>query len=164
MRITPRLVVSLLLAGIATYIILVVVVNIFVWHRNDILNAQRLKVLQADDVLRCRVAKISPWHEKEEINADLAGTTRGIGFGGRAQTSVTRLFSLNDADPANVINTFGVCAQSSGWMLAQRPYIALSGTKSFPSGWKAYLSIYIENHPPLANQPIVQVDLKADSI
>jgi hypothetical protein len=163
-RVTPGLVIPLVLGAVGSCIIVVVAAIMIGWHHSDDLNAQRLKILQADGVLHCRAAKISPWHEKEEANADLAGTTHGIGFGGRTLTSVTRLFSLNDADPANAINTFTVCAQSSGWMLAKRPYVALSGIKSFPGGWKAYLSIYIEDHTPSANQPIVQVDLKADPI
>jgi len=158
------LIILLVLAGVVSYIIVVVAANIIVWHHSDSLNAERLKILQADGVLQCRVAKISPWHEQEERNADMAGTTHGIGFGGRAPTSVTRFFSLNDADPANVIDTLTICAQSSGWMLAKRPYIALSGTKSFPGGWKAFLNIYIENHPPFAREPFVQVDLRADPI
>ena len=164
MRITPRLVVSLLLAGIATYIILVVVVNIFVWHRNDILNAQRLKLLQADSLLRCPVIKISPWHEKEEMIADMVGTTHGIGFGGRSPTSVTRMFSLNGADSEDVIQSFAVCAQSSGWILTKRPNLALSGTKSFPAGWTANLRIHVLNNPPFTNQPVVQVQLSTDPI
>jgi hypothetical protein len=163
-RVTPGLAILLVLGGVASCTVAVVAAVIIGWRHSDKLNEQRLKLLQADGVLHCPVAKITPWQEKEEINADLAGTTHGIGFGGRSLTSVTRLFSLNDADPPNVINAFTVCAQSSGWTLAKRPYAALTGTKSFPGGWKAYLNIYIENHPPFANQPIVQVDLKADPI
>jgi hypothetical protein len=164
MRITPRLVISLALAGIVSYIILVVAVNMIVWHRHDILNAQRLKFLQADSLLRCPVTKISPWHEKEEMIADLAGTTHGIGFRGRSLTSVTRMFSLKGADQEDVIKSFAVCAQSSGWMLIKRPNVALSGTKSFPAGWTANLDIYILSHPPFTDQPIVQVQLSTDPI
>jgi len=163
-RATARLIILIVLAGVATYIMMVVSANIIVWHRNDNLNAKRLKLLQADGILQCRVAKISPWHEKEERNADMVGSTRGIGFGGRTLTSVTRVFSLNGADPANVISAFTVCAQSNGWMLAKQPYIALSGTKSFPDGWTASLSLYIGSHTPFANQPIIQVNLTTDPI
>ena len=162
-RFARRLILLLLFAGVA-WVIVVIAANLILWRRHDAINAERLKTLQAESILRCRVDKITPWHEKEEISADLAGTTHGIGFGGRALTSVTRMFSLNDADPANVISAFATCAESSGWTLAKQPYVALSGTKAFPKGWTAYLRIYLESHPPFAGQPIVQVSLSADPI
>jgi hypothetical protein len=58
----------IILLGLTTAVLLAIIialVNIIVWHRNDDLNAQRLKILQGDGKLHCRVAKISPWHEKE---------------------------------------------------------------------------------------------------
>lgn len=163
-RVTPRLIILLVLAGVVSYIVMVVAVNMIVWHRKDVLNAQRLKILQADSILRCRIPTISPWHEKEEMNADTVGTRQGIGFGGRAQTSVNRFFSLNGADPVDVLNSFTACAQTSGWMLVKQPYIALSGTKSFPDGWRAYMRIYTASHTPFTNQPILQVILDTDPI
>jgi hypothetical protein len=164
-RVTPRFIILLVLAGVVSYIVLVVAANLIVWHHNDVLNAQRLKILQADSILRCRIPTISPWHEQEEMNADTIGTTHGIGFGGRTQTSVNRLFSLNGTDPAEVVKSFTACAQTSGWMLVKQPYIALSGTKSFPNGWRAYMRIiYIPSHTLFTNQPILQVILDADTI
>jgi hypothetical protein len=163
-RVTPRLIILLVLAGVVSFIVMVVAVNIIVWHRNDVVNAQRLKILQADSILRCRIPTISPWHEKEEMNADTAGSRHGIGFGGRTLTSVDRVFSLNGADPADVLDSFTACAQTSGWMLDKQPYIALSGTKSFPDGWRAHLRIFIASHPPFTSQPILQVILDTDPI
>jgi len=159
-----RLMILLLLAGVASCIVIVVAATLIAWRHNDTLNAQRLRVLQADGIFHCRVGTISPWREKEEMNADIAGTTHGIGFGGRTQTSVTRLFLLNGADSANVINAFTGCAQTGGWTLAKRPYIALSGAKSFPDGWRAYLNIYLESRTSFASQPILQVSLTTDPI
>ena len=160
----PRLIIFLILIGAGSLIITVVAATLIVLQHIDDLNAQRLKLLQADGILHCRVAKISPWHETEEINADIAGTTHGTGFGGRTLTSVTRLFSLNGADPTNVLSAFKVCAQTSGWMLAKRPSAALSGTKSFRDGWTANLNIYMESHTPFANQPIIQITLSTDPL
>jgi len=158
-KVTPRLIILLVLAGVVSYIVMVVAANMILWHHNDVLNAQRLKILQADSILRCRIPTISPWHEKEEMNADTVGTTHGIGFGGRAQTSINRFFSFNGTDPADVLNSFTACAQTSGWMLDKQPYIALSGTKLFPDGWRAYMRIFVLSHPPFTNQPILQVNL-----
>ena len=164
-RVTPHLIILLVLAGVVSSILMVVAANIIVWHHNDVLNAQRLKILQADSILRCRIPTISPWHEKEEMNADTVGTRHGIGFGGRTQTSVNRLFSLNGTDPADVLNSFTTCAQASGWMLDKQPQIALRGTKSFPNGWRANMRIiYIPSHPLFTNQPILQVILDTDPI
>jgi hypothetical protein len=150
--------------GAAAYIIIVVAVNIIVSLHHDDVNARRLKILQSDTVLSCNVSRITPWHEREERNADAAGTSSGIGFGGRSPTSVTRLFSLNGADPPNVIDALRVCAQSSGWTLVKQPGVALNGTKSFPDGGAAYLKIYIGSQIPLADQPIVMVTLTAEPI
>jgi hypothetical protein len=150
--------------GAASYIIIVVAANIIVSLHHDDDNARRLKILQSDAVFSCNVSRITPWHEREERNADAAGTTHGIGFGGRSLTSVTRLFSLNGTDPPNVIDALRVCAQSSGWTLVKQPGAALNGTKSFPDGWTAYLKIYIGSHTAFADQPIVQVSLTADPI
>jgi hypothetical protein len=147
------------LAGIATFTIIIVAANIVAWSHADSVNAERLKVLETDGILRCHADSVSPWHEEEEINADLAGTTHGIGFGGQTPTSVDRFFSLNSANAANAMGAFAVCAQSSGWALIKQPGAALSGTKSFPGGWTAYLRIYVLEHSPIADQPLIQVDL-----
>ena len=163
-KVTPRLIVLSVLAGVGLYIIVAVVVTIIVWRHNDHLNAHRLKILQAESVLHCRVAQISPWHEQEEINADMVGTTHGIFFGGRAPTSLTRVFTLNGADPADVVNAFAACAQSSGWMLAKPSYAALSGTKSFSEGWTAQLNIYLGSHAPFITQPFVQINLSTPPV
>jgi len=113
-----RLIIGLVLA-VALCLIVFVAANLIVWRHHDSVNARRLKSLQADAILRCDVAKITRWNEKEEMNADLAGSTHGIGFGGRTLTSVTRVFRLNDAEPASAIDAFTACAQSSGWVLGQ---------------------------------------------
>ena len=156
-RVPVRKIVLLILAGLGVVIIAVAASTIMAYLHEDRVNAQRLKVLQADAILRCRVRRIAPWHEKQEMNADRAGSTHGIGFGGLSLTSVTRMFTLNGADPPTVIDTFRACAQSSGWALARHPYAALSGTKTFPGGWKARLNIYIMRHAPFAGEPLVQV-------
>jgi len=158
LRITRRLIIAVVLGGPALYVVTVVAVNLIVWRYHDNLNVQRLRVLQADRIWQCEVATISPWQEQEERSADTAGSTHSVAFGSYP-TTVTRMFRLNDADPSSVIQTFTECAQSSGWALTTRPGAALSGSKSFPGGWTAYLSIYIEHHPFPVGPPIVRVSL-----
>jgi hypothetical protein len=163
LRITGRLIIAGVLGGAALYFVTVVAVNLIVWWYHDNLDVQRLRVLQADGIWQCEVATISPWHEREERSADTAGSAHSVGFGSYP-TTVTRLFRLNGADPASVIQTFTECAQSRGWALTTRPGAALSGSKSFPGGWTAYLSIYIERRPSFVDQPIVQVSLLTEPI
>lgn len=163
-RIPVRKIFLLILAGFGA-VILAVAASAFLSYRHENrVNAQRLKILQADAILRCRVPGIGLWHEQEEISADRVGSTHGIGFGGLTLTSVTRMFTLGNADPAAVKDRFRACAQSDGWVLSQHPYAALSGTKLFPGGWKARLNIYIVRHAPFADVPLVQVDLSTDPI
>ena len=156
--------VLLLFAGVASYVVIVIVSSILVSWRHDEINARRLKILQSDSILNCNVKKITPWREQEERNADAAGSTQGIGFGGRSDTSVTRLFSLNGSNPPDVIDAFRNCAQSSGWTLLKLPNSGLNAKKSFPDGWTAVLMINISSHSPFAAQPIVQVSLTAAPI
>jgi hypothetical protein len=163
LRITGRLIIAGVLGWAALYFVTVVVVNIIVWWYHDNLDVQRLRVLQADEIWQCEVATISPWQEQEERSADTAGSTHSVGFGSYP-TTVTRLFRLNGADPASVIQTFTECARSTGWALTTRPGVALSGSKSFPGGWTAYLSIYIEHHPFPVGPPIIQVRLLTEPI
>ncbi len=150
--------------SIQRFVLLVILANILVSCRHDEINARHLKILQSDSILNCNVKKITPWREQEEREADAAGSTQGIGFGGRSETSVTRLFSLNGSNPPDVIDAFRNCAQSSGWTLLQLPNAGLNAKKSFPDGWTALLRIYISSHSSLAAQPIVQVSLTADPI
>jgi hypothetical protein len=171
-----RLAIWLVVAG-AALVIVFVAATVIVWWHEDPRNAQRLKILQADPILRCDVSgtKVTPWHEQEQRNADRAGTTKGIGWGGRAETSVTRLYSLSDADAASVVDAFAACAQASGWTVAKPPAWAsrmdarrlplrLSATKSFPDGCTARLSVYVVERYPSSGQPMVLLDLRADPI
>jgi hypothetical protein len=159
-----RLIILLVLGGFASYIGVMVAITMIPWHHSDKVNAQRLRMLQNDGVLRCDVAEISPWHEKDERHADTAGSTHGIGFGGRTLTSVTRMFSLNGADPSNVIGAFAGCAQSNGWRLVKQPYVPLRGIKSFADGWTADLNVYVIKDAPFTKEPLIQINLSADPI
>jgi hypothetical protein len=152
----------LLLGGAAVYVIAVIVVNLVAWRQDDKINERRLRILQADSILRCAVTNIRPFREQEEMDADIAGTTHGIGWGGRAPTTVTRMFTLNGGDPADVISAYTLCAQSSGWMLEKQRAIPLSARRSFTDGWNAYLNIYFLNRTPFTDQPVIQISLTAD--
>lgn len=156
--------IALVLGGLALYIITVVVANLhpIAWWHSDRVNRQRLKVLQADGIVHCSIPNVEAWHEREEANADIPGTTRGIGFGGRSPTVVHRMYRLQGADPNPVIDAFAVCARSSGWTLRKQPHQTWSGTKSFADGWTALLTIYMDSRTPPDNQPTVQIDLRAD--
>jgi hypothetical protein len=72
------------------------------------------------------------------------------------------MFTLNSSDLADVISAYTLCAQSSGWMLKKQPGALLSGTKSFPDGWNAYLDIYMLKHTPFADEPVMQIGITAD--
>lgn len=155
----------LVLGGVALYIIIVVVANLHLiaWWHSDQVNAQRLKVLQADGILHCSVPNIEAWREREEARADMPGTTHGIGFGGRSPTVVHRMYRFQSADPNPVMDAFAACARSSGWTLSKQPHQTWTGTKSFADGWTANLIIYVATIPP-DNQPTVQIDLRAAPI
>jgi hypothetical protein len=153
-----RLVRLLVLAG-ASYIVLLVADTLYVWRRQDNIAAQRLRILQSEPILHCNVAGIVPWRESEEINADTLGNTHGISFGGRTLTSLTRLFRLKGADRADVMKAFTACAESSDWVLGRQPSVGLNGVKLMSYRWAANLSISIESHTPISDQPIVQVTL-----
>ena len=49
-------------------------------------------------------------------------------------------------------------------MLNKQPYIALSGTTSFPDGWRTHLRIFMVSHTPFTSQPILLVILDTDPI
>jgi hypothetical protein len=153
----------LVLAGIATLTIIIVAAPLVAWWHADSVNAERLKVLETDGILRCHADNVSPWRE-EERNVDVAGTTHGIGWGGRASTSVGRYFSLNDASAANALSAFTVCAQSSGWVLTKLPGVDLIGTKSFPGGWTALLRIFLVKQTPITDQPLIEVLLTTEPV
>jgi hypothetical protein len=132
------------------------------WHRDDQMNAERLKTLQSDGLLSCQVDRIVPLRSSD---ADRLGTTHGIGFGGTSPTTVTRSFSLNGADPTTVMAAFARCAQANGWTLthqaAKESYIM--GIKTFSGGWQASLLVSVSVRPPPGNSPdnypVVQVRL-----
>ena len=156
----------LVLAGIATLTIITIIIVaaiLVAWWHADSINAERLKVLETDGILRCHADNVSPWRE-EERNVDVAGTTHGIGWGGRAPTSVGRFFSLNGASAANALSAFTVCAQSSGWVLTKLPGVDLIGTKSFPGGWTALLRVFLVKHSPITDQPLIQLSLTTDPV
>ncbi len=161
---TLRLLLLLVIAGASAYLLLVVVITVTRWHHEDGVNAARLKILRADRLFQCDVPGLSPFREKEEINADTAGSTHGIGFGGRTLTSVTRMFALNGSNLESAIKTLKGCAEASGWKLTQRPYVALGGVKTFPGGWTADLNVYIISHESIFEQPIIQIKLTTDPI
>lgn len=126
-------------------------------------NTQRLNALEADGVLRCQVAGISP----ARGSFDRAGSA-GIGFAGQAPTLVTRGFNLAGAAPAAVMDAYVACAKTHGWQVVRDPVfrngdLFATGTKTFPGGWTGQLLIAISQQP-LAGQPEVDIQLSTDGV
>lgn len=152
---------------IAAIFLLILIVLIIGWVGDNNRNADRLRALEADGILRCQVPGIVPLPSKD---VNTTGTSQGIGYGGTSPTLVTRDFYLGSASPASVTVELMNCAKASGWIVTMLPgsladsTTSFRGTKVFSGGWMAALNMGVMMHAPFANQPIVELSMETDGV
>src|SRR6266702_3792068 len=149
-------------ALVALYVLVYVGGIVFRTVSDDRVNAQHLNTLEADQLLKCQVAGVSPLPAKDDNSA---GSKHGIGFGSVSPTLVARDFSLNGADPTAVMATFANCAQAAAWSVKEDPVVAgqdltLSGVKRFPDGWTTSLLITVRVSKTPSSWPDIEIQLE----
>jgi hypothetical protein len=142
--------------GLGSLVVTALVLGACLGQRGDA-NRERLNALKADSLLRCQVDNVKPLKSSDQV-----GTTHGIGFGGTGPTKVVRTFSLNGADPVDVMTTLADCARASGWQVTQgADDSTLIGSKIFPGGWTAGLLIAVGPSPYRAD---IDIQLSTDGV